>query len=187
MEAASLLSALESCLTPEIASLRGSLSIHGHEGDAIAHLLTGTDRWRCVLLADDELMEDDPGMQEGGIVDHGLRVLVQHQAGPLDYQKGANQFKSDGKHVAPLLTRCTQVRLLILRTRFQRALSPDNFTDAPDVDHVQGWRYLGRKAYAPTADLLALRTWELSFRLRAGLLTPDFDGEDAVLFARLPD
>lgn len=189
MEASALLAALEICLRPEIEKLGGRLSMQGNEAEAVMHLMTGTDRWRCVLLADDETVEDDPGFQEGGIVDHHLRVLIQHQAGPLDMEKGAHHFKADGKHGAPLLVRCTQVRLLLLRTRFYRPLSAGPGADAVpagDADHEAGWRYLGRRPYVPNEELLKLRTWELSFRLRAGLLTPDLVGDDPPLRALLP-
>lgn len=189
MEASALLAALETCLRPEIDKLGGRLSMLGNEAEAVMHLQTGTDRWRCVLLADGESVVDDPGFQEGGIVDHQLRVLIQHQAGPLEMEKGAGHFKADGKHGAPLLVRCTQVRLLIMRTRFYRLLSAGPGAEsqpAGDVDHEAGWRYLGRQPYVPNEELLKLRTWELSFRLRAGLLTPDLEGDDPIIKALLP-
>lgn len=189
MEASSLLTALETCLRPEIEKLGGRLSMMGNEAEAVMHLMNGTDRWRCVLLADEESIPDDPGLQEGGVVDHHLRVLIQHQAGPLEMEKGATHYKADGKHGAPLLTRCTQVRLLMMRTQFYRPLSAGSNAEtlpAGDVDHESGWRYLGRRPYIPNEELLKLRTWELSFLLRASLLTPDLEEGDPPLHALLP-
>ena len=178
MEAAPLLEALQAALRPEIHALGGSLGIQSHEAEAITFLMTGTTRFRVVLICDAEDLAAEDGLQQAGVVNYTIRVLVQHSEGPL-YEKGESTFKQGASpHAVPLLTRCTQIRLLMLRCQFVRGTPP---APAPDVDHESGWYYLGRKTYAPTAELLALRTYELTFRLRAGLLTPAYGGAEPML------
>jgi hypothetical protein len=178
MEAAPLLESLQAALGPEIHALGGSLGIQSHEAEAVTYLMTGTHRWRVVLICDAEEVVPEDGLQQAGVVNYTIRALVQHAEGPL-YEKGQSTFKQGASpHAVPLLQRCTQLRLLMLRCQFLRGTPP---TPAPDVDHETGWYYLGRKVYAPTAELLALRTYELIFRLRAGLLTPDYGGAEPLL------
>ncbi len=178
VEAAPLLEALQAALRPEIHALGGVLAIQSHEADAVAHLMTGPTRFRVVLICDSEDVAAEDGLQQAGVVNYTVRVLVQHSEGPL-MEKGESTFKEGASpHSVPLLTRCTQIRLLVLRCQFVRGTPP---APAPDVDQQTGWYYLGRKTYAPTKELLALRTYELSFRLRAGLRTPDYNGTDPMI------
>lgn len=178
MEAYALLAALKATLTPAVQALNGTLAIQSHEAEAVTFLMTGTHRWRVVLICDTEDVAPDDGLQQAGVVNYTIRALVQHSEGPL-FEKGASTFaQAASPHDAPLLKRCTQLRLLMLRCQFVRGAPA---TPAPDVDHETGWYYMGRKVYAPTAELLALRTYELTFRLRAGLLTPDYGGAEPML------
>lgn len=182
MEAGPLLQSLKETLGPVIIGLGGTLSIQAHEADAVAHLLTSPSGWRVVLICDAEDLPADDGLQQAGWATFRIKALVQHQDGGLEFEKGASVFKlGSSPHAVPLLDRCTQVRLLLLRTRFLRAGQP-----APDADHEFGWRYLGRQIYAPTADFLSLRTYQLSFTLSGGLITPDWVTDD-LAFATLRD
>lgn len=183
MEADSLLRALEATLTPQVAALGGHLSIHGHEGDAVARLAVGTDRWRVCLICGQEDVPATDVVQQAGVVTFTLRALIQHNEGP-QFSPGGSAFKPGASpHAVPLLKRCTQFRLLLLRCQFVRGTPP---VPAGDADHETGWAYLGRKPYAATSDWQALKTYELAFRLRAGLLTPDYGGSEPLLPCLLP-
>lgn len=178
MEADALLEALQTTLTPEVKALGGELSIHGHEADAVARLQAGVDRWRvCLICGQDDVPFQD-GLQQAGVVTFTIRALIQHNEGP-QFAPGSSQFKQGASpHAVPLLRRCTQFRMFLLRCQFVRGTPP---VPAGDCDHETGWSYLGRKAYSASSDWQSLKTYELTFRLRAGLLTPDYAGTDPPL------
>jgi hypothetical protein len=184
VEADAFLQALEATLTPQVAALGGTLSIHGHEADAVSRLQIGTARWRvCLICGQEDVSAQDDGLQQAGVVTFTLRALIQHNEGP-HFVPGSSLHKQGvGPHAVPLLKRCTQFRLLLLRCQFVRGTPP---VPADDADHETGWTYLGRKTYAATSDWQALKTYELAFRLRAGLLTPDYGASDPLLPCLLP-
>lgn len=177
MEAGPLLQALKETLAPLVAAQGGNLSIQAHEADAVAHLLTSPSGWRVVLICEAEDLPADDGLQEAGWASFKVKALIQHQDSGLEFDKGASVFQlGSSPHAVPLLDRCTWFRLQLLRIRFTRSGTP-----APDADHEHGWKYLGRQIYAPTADFLSLRTYQLSFTLGGGLLTNDYAGADPVI------
>ena len=181
MEAGPILEALSTALSPLIIAQGGTLSIQAHEADAVAHLLTNPSGWRAVLICDSEDLPAADGLQQAGVASFKIKALIQHQDSGLAYEKGASVWKLGASpHSLPLLDRCTQFRLWLLRIRFTRSGQP-----APDADQEHGWAYLGRQVYAPTADFLSLRTYQLSFALTGGLLTPDYEGSDPPIPAAL--
>jgi hypothetical protein len=181
MEAGPILEALSTALSPLIIAQGGTLSIQAHEADAVAHLLTNPAGWRVVLICDAEDLPANDGLQQAGVASFKIKALIQHQDSGLAYEKGASVWKLGASpHSLPLLDRCTQFRLWLLRVRFTRAGLP-----APDADHEHGWQYLGRQIYAPTADFLSLRTYQLTFSLTGGILTPDYQGSDPTIPAAL--
>jgi hypothetical protein len=181
MEAGPILESLSAALSPLIIAQGGTLSIQAHEADAVAHLLISPSGWRVVLICDAEDLPADDGLQEAGWASFKVKALIQHQDSGLEFNKGASVFQlGSSPHAVPLLDRCTWFRLQLLRIRFTRSGTP-----APDADHEHGWKYLGRQIYAPTADFLSLRTYQLSFTLAGGLLTNDFAGADPVIPAAL--
>ena len=167
MTADATLRALKAALEPLITEEGGTLAVMTNEGDALSYLCTGATGWRVVLLIDEETIPDDEGSQYGGIAGLMIRLFVQHQEGPV-FDPGSSVYESDGCHPKNLLMRCEQVRLWMLRLRWERAGEA-----ARDVDHATGLRYMGRQSYVPGPDYLTLRTYKLTFAQRHGLLMPD--------------
>jgi hypothetical protein len=160
-----LLSDLGVMLSEPLKEMGVTLSIHGHEDDAMELLAVGPEQARLCLTMEDLTVGPGAQDQDCGVARMTFRALLQ---APRDYQlsKQAQEVAGGGINGnVSLLTLATWVRTLM-----QRVL----WDGRTDVDNVHGIRFLSQRRYAPDAQR-GLRSLDLRFAVVIALDLPSAD------------
>lgn len=156
-----VLTDLATVLTAPMASMGVTLSVHGHEDDALELLAVGPETARLCLTMDELSMGAGAEDQDCGVARMTFRALLQ---APRDFQltRQAQEVTGGLNDNVSLLTLATWVRTLVQRVQYE---------GRSDFDNVHGFRFLSQRRYAPDAQR-GLRSLEQRYQCIIGLDLP---------------